>query len=171
MSKWRKYSLHFSSFSYSFMNFMNPPPPSIIRAETYHIEDIVRIRESAPANRLAPLSIHEIVVCLREFFVLMLGQETIGCFRLFPLQEYPNTLELGSLAVDPFHWWHGYSEHVLDFSEEYAEKCCATLIAVTDNPGLEKKFLARGWKESSHEYSMRASRSEEKRLYARVSQF
>lgn len=160
----------FFLFFICFQEFMNPPP-SVIWAENHHVSDIIRIRGSAPTNRLSPLSVHEIQRCIKEFFMLVLEQEMIGCFRLFPLHEYTHTLELGSLAVDPFHWWHGYSEYILNFAEEYADKACMTLIAVTDNSGLEKKFLARGWQESSDAYSERALRSEGKRLYARLSKF
>ena len=101
---------------------MNPPSLSIIRAETYHVDDIVRIGESAPANHLSPLSIYEISMCLSEFFIALLGQEVIGCFRIFVLHEYENTLELGSLVIDPFHWGHGYSEYVLDFSQSESRR-------------------------------------------------
>lgn len=63
-----------------------------------NLDEIITLRSPTEPGDLKPLSPDEIAYRIHEFFLVLMNGETIGCFRIFASDLYPEVYELGSVV-------------------------------------------------------------------------
>ncbi len=127
---------------------------TIERACVRNLDEIITLRSHTELGDLKQLSPDEIAYRIREFFLVIMNGETVGCFRIFASDLYPELYELGSV-VSTRRW---IGRMIVSHTEELARTTKKVVIAITGgklDPTLEKQ----GWKIATEKYKTRMEES------------
>lgn len=122
-----------------------------------NIDDIMRLRDTAPEWSLRPMSTAEISRAIEEFRVVTLASRVIWCCRIFN-NRVERTLEIWSIVAERWLW---IGKTLIQIAEDYTNSIRKPIIAVTRNIELSHTLETRWWKNVTKTYPNRVRRSGE----------
>jgi predicted GNAT family N-acyltransferase len=101
------------------------------------------------------MSIDEIVRHIHEFYLVLMGEHVVWCYRLFSPDSAKDVYELGSVVSKEKGIWTIIASQAVGFARINKKK----VIVITDNPGLMKILTEGNWRKATGQFPKRSKLS------------